>query len=408
MNRRESLLSRLHAYQPTTPLPREFYTGVEEYQADLETIWYRDWLFVGHDCEIPRAGDYLTVQIADYPVIVLRDRDNEVRAFHNSCRHRGSRICQEAHGHASRLVCPYHQWTYRLDGSLVAARDMGEGFDRSQYGLKPVHCARVAGYIWICVAQTAHDFGSFAAQAEPYLRPHNLQDAKVAFESTIVEHANWKLVWENNRECYHCAVNHPSLSRTFPAGPSVAIKQATSEDAVEVEEWIRWESIGLPSRFNLAKSGQSRLVRMSLMEEAVSYTIDGKPAVRRQLSDSVSTSNPGALLMFHYPTTWNHVMADHAISFRLLPLSPTETQLTTKWLVHKDAQEGVDYDLKRLTEVWMATNDEDRRVCQENQRGVSSPGYAPSPYSPVHEPGVMQFVQWYRNRLIERLSEASG
>ena len=404
---RESLLSRLHAHRPTTPLPREFYIGAEEYRTDLETIWYRDWLFVGHDCEIPRAGDYLTVQIGEYPVGVLRDRDNDIKAFHNSCRHRGSRICQEAHGHASRLVCPYHQWGYRLDGSLAAARDMGEEFDRSQYGLKPVHCKSMAGYIWVCMANVAPDFEAFAAQAAPYLRPHNLQDAKVAFESTIIEHANWKLVWENNRECYHCPVNHPSLSRTFPADPSVAIRKVVSEDA-EVEEWTRWESIGLPSRFNLAESGQSRLVRMSLLEGAVCYTMDGKPAVRRPLSDSVATPNPGALLMFHYPTTWNHVMLDHAISFRLLPLSSTETQLTTKWLVHKDAQEGVDYDLKRLTEVWTATNSEDRRVCQENQWGVTSPAYAPAPYSPVHEPGVMQFVEWYRNSLIERLSEASG
>lgn len=408
MNRRDSLLSRLQAYQPTTPLPREFYTSPEEYQVDLEAIWYRDWLFVGHDCEIPRAGDYLTVQIGDYPVIVLRDRDNEVRAFHNSCRHRGSRICQEAHGHASRLVCPYHQWSYRLDGTLMAARDMGDGFDRSQYGLRPVHCARVAGYIWVCVAPVAPDLTPFATQAEPYLRPHQLQDAKVAFESTIIERANWKLVWENNRECYHCPANHPALSRTFPAGPTVAIKQEPADDAQAVEEWERWESIGLPSRFNLAKSGQSRLVRMSLLDGAVSYTMDGKAAVRRPLSDSVVSPNPGALLMFNYPSTWNHVMGDHAISFRLLPVSPTETQLTTKWLVHKDAQAGVDYDLKRLTEVWLATNDEDRRVCQENQWGVTSPGYAPAPYSPVHEPGVMQFVGWYRNRLIEQFSANLG
>ncbi len=410
MTTRESLLARLREHTPTTPLPREFYASPEGYQMDLETIWYRDWLFVGHDCEILQPGDYLTVQIGEFPVIVLRDRDNEIRAFHNSCRHRGSRICRDDHGHVGRLVCPYHQWTYRLDGSLIVARDMGEGFDRSQYGLKPVHCSRVAGYIWVCVAEVAPDFAPFAAQAEPYLKLHNLQDAKVAFESTIIEHANWKLVWENNRECYHCTANHPALSLTFPAGPSVAVQKSTDKvDNTEAEEeWARWESMELPSRFNLSGTGQSRLVRMSLLDGAVSYTMDGKAAVRRPLSDAVVAPNPGVLLMFHYPTTWNHVMGDHAISFRLLPLSPTETQLTTKWLVHKDAQEGVDYDLKHLTEVWLATNHEDRRVCQENQLGVSSPAYAPAPYSAIHELGVMQFVEWYRDHLIKRLSQARG
>jgi Rieske 2Fe-2S family protein len=111
------------------------------------------------------------------------------------------------------------------------------------------------------------------------------------------------------------------------------------------------------------------------------------------------------LLLFHFPTTWNHVMADHATTFRLLPLSATTTQLTTKWLVNRDAVEGVDYDLKRLTEVWVATNDSDRRVCQENQIGVNSPAYVPGPYSPVHEAGVTQFVDWYCTHIEERLTE---
>jgi Rieske 2Fe-2S family protein len=101
------------------------------------------------------------------------------------------------------------------------------------------------------------------------------------------------------------------------------------------------------------------------------------------------------------------VLADHALSFRMLPISPSETMLTTKWLVHKDAVEGVDYDLKRLTEVWMATNDEDRRVCQENQIGVNSPAYEPAPYSSVQEGGVTQFVDWYCTHLEERLTEGS-
>jgi phenylpropionate dioxygenase-like ring-hydroxylating dioxygenase large terminal subunit len=111
------------------------------------------------------------------------------------------------------------------------------------------------------------------------------------------------------------------------------------------------------------------------------------------------------LLLFHYPSTWNHVLGDHAISFRMLPVSPGETQLTTKWLVHKDAVEGVDYNVKEMTEVWLATNDEDRRICQENQIGVTSPAYDPAPYSTVHEDGVVQFVDWYCSHLEKRLQE---
>jgi Rieske 2Fe-2S family protein len=405
MNHELRLISRLRNFEPTTPLPREFYISEDDYGVELEAIWYRDWLFVGHDCEVRQPGDYLTAQIGDHQIIVLRDRDGQIRAFHNSCRHRGSRICTQTRGHVSRLVCPYHQWSYRLDGSLIAARDMGEDFDRGQHGLRTVHCESLAGYIWVCLGEVAPDFEQFRAQAEPYLWPHNMQEAKVAFESTIVERANWKLVWENNRECYHCPGNHAALSRTFPADPSVAIQKDPLANEEAMSEWARWESEGLPSRFSIAPGGQSRFVRMSLLGQAVSYTMDGKEAVQRPLSNTVALSNPGVLLMFHYPSTWNHVMRDHAISFRMLPLSPTETQLTTKWLVHKDAQEGVDYDMKRLTEVWLSTNDEDRRVCQENMLGVRSPAYAPARYSPVHEPGVMQFISWYRDSLIQRLAE---
>jgi glycine betaine catabolism A len=405
MDPRQALVHRLREYEPTTPLSREFYTSSSDYQVELEALWYRDWLFVGHDCEIARPGDYLTVQIGEYPVLVVRDRDGTVRAFHNSCRHRGSRVCSEPHGHSPRLVCPYHQWTYRLDGELIAARDMGDGFDRSQHSLRPVHCASVGGYIWVCMAEVAPDFEAFAAQVEPYLRPHRLDEAKVAFESTIVEHANWKLVWENNRECYHCPVNHPELARTFPASATVATAAMADANAGTAEHGTLWDSLGLPYRFQLSPSGQSRVVRMSLIGDAVSYTMDGRAAVRRPLSDSVPAEGAGALLMFNFPSLWSHVLADHAISFRVLPLGPTETQLTTKWLVHKEAREGVDYDVERLTAVWLATNEEDRRVCQENQLGVNSPAYAPAPYSPVQEAGVMQFVSWYRSHLLRRLTE---
>ena len=405
MTAREAMLSRLRRRKPATALERDFYTSAEDFQVDLDMIWYRDWLFVGHDCEVLDPGSYLTVQIGEYPVIVVRDRGGALRAFHNSCRHRGSRICSDVHGTAARLVCPYHQWTYALDGRLLAARDMGANFDKTMYGLKPVHCASVGGYIWVCVAKEAPDFEPVRRQLEPYFLPHKLQETKVAFESTIVEHANWKLVWENNRECYHCAANHPELIRSFPEDPTITGVDGGLNNERIAAKWAHWESIGLPSKFKISADGQYRTTRFPLNEGTTCYTMDGKAAVSRPLTDTVTEPDIGTLLLFHFPTTWNHVMADHATTFRLLPLTPTTTQLTTKWLVHKDAVEGVDYDLKRLTEVWMATNNEDRRVCQENQIGVNSPAYDPAPYSMVHEDGTAQFVDWYCTHLEERLTE---
>src|SRR5258708_1702226 len=137
MNARADMLSRLRRRKPATALERDFYMSPADFQIDLDMIWYRDWLFAGHDCELLNPGNYLTVQVGEYPVLVVRDREGGVRAFHNSCRHRGSRICSAEHGNSPRLVCPYHQWTYSLDGRLLAARDMGSSFDKSQYGLSP-------------------------------------------------------------------------------------------------------------------------------------------------------------------------------------------------------------------------------------------------------------------------------
>jgi Rieske 2Fe-2S family protein len=400
------MLSQLSHRQPGYTLSRPFYTDPDYYRLDLDHIWHQDWVFAGHDCELATPGALLTLQVGDYPVLLVRGRDGAIRAFHNSCRHRGSRLCATDHGTVSRLKCPYHQWTYELDGRLVYARDMPDSFDPAQRGLKPVHCAGVGGYLFVCVAPHAPEFSRFRAQAEPYLAPHRLTEAKVAFESTIVEQANWKLVWENNRECYHCSGSHPELCRVFPEKPTVGGLDGATSDPDNLAHWQRCEAAGLPSRFVLSEQGQFRTVRMPLLRDTVSYTMSGRAAVRRPLSESVREDRIGSMLLFHYPSTWNHVLGDHALTFRVLPLGPTQTQVTTKWLVHKDAVEGADYDLGELTKVWLATNAQDQRIVEENQRGVGSPAFEPGPYSMVHESGVAQFVDWYAGAMERSLGGA--
>ncbi|MBW8319649.1 MAG: aromatic ring-hydroxylating dioxygenase subunit alpha [Arenimonas sp.] len=403
MDLQSKVLRQLKNRRDGFSLEQPFYIDQDYFKLDMETIWYRDWLFIGHDCEIPRAGNYFTAQIGDYPVVIVRGKDQVIRAFHNTCRHRGHRVCTQDRGASAKLVCPYHQWTYDLDGSLVFARQMGETFDKAEFGLKPVHCESVAGYIFICLANEAPDFAPVRATIEPFLAPHRLAQAKVAHRNTIIEKGNWKLVWENNRECYHCAGNHPELCRTYPEAPSATGVQGAKDDPVIAEHWARCEAAGLPSEFTMDPTGQFRVARMPLIQDAESYTLSGKRAVRRPLSDDVNISHIGTMLLFHYPTTWNHILGDHAISFRVLPISAEETAVTTTWLVHKDAAEGVDYDLDELTHVWNMTNDQDRSIVEENAFGIRSPAYEPGPYSVDHEGGVMQFVEWYANFMVERL-----
>jgi glycine betaine catabolism A len=394
-------LRRLRTPAPGTGLGREFYTDSRLYELDLNHVFYREWLFAAHTCELPATGSYVTLQVGAYPLVLVRAADGVIRAFVNACRHRGSRLCAESHGTAAKLVCPYHQWTYELDGRLFAARQMGPGFDRARLGLKTVHCESVGGYIFVCLSESPPEFTRARAQLESYLAPHRLTDARVAFESTIVEEGNWKLVWENNRECYHCAVNHPELGRVYPDTPTVTDVSGAQSDPCVAAHWRQCAAAGLQGTFQLSQDGQVRTARMPLLGSAVSYTTAGAAAVSKPLSATIPTAaNIGALLLFHYPSTWNHVLADHAISFRILPLDPMRTQLTTKWLVHRDAVAGVDYDLVDLTRVWLATNEQDRRIVRENQVGVSSPSYEPGPFSHPQEGGVGQFVDWYCARLL--------
>ena len=404
MDARTEMLRLIRARRPGFSLEQPFYVDPGFHRLDMELIWYREWLFVGHDCEIARPGSYFTVQVGDYPVVVVRGRDGAIRALHNTCRHRGSRVCTAPKGMAARLVCPYHQWTYDLDGSLIFARQMGEDFSKQDLGLKPVACESVAGYIFICLAGEPADFSPFRALMEPYFAPHRLAEARVAHETTIIEKGNWKLVWENNRECYHCAANHPELCKTYPEAPTVTGVSGAESDPEMLAHWRHCEAAGLPARFRIDQRGQYRAARAPLLGDAVSYTMTGRRAVRRDLSDSVSAGRIGALLLYHYPTTWNHVLGDHAVTFRVLPLGPTETAVTTKWLVHKDAVEGVDYSLDELTHVWTMTNEEDRRIVEENAFGIRSPAYEPGPYSADHEGGVMQFLEWYGAFIEPRLA----
>ncbi len=387
------LAAQFAARRPYHSLPQALYCDPAALQADLEAIWYKDWIFAVSAAELPKAGAYATLQLGAYPVVIVKGSDGQIRAFHNVCRHRGQRLCSKSSGSTMKLVCPYHQWTYDLDGKLLWAREMGPDFKPAAHGLKSVHCAVAAGMVFICLAETAPDFSAVQQAADRYSAPHGMADLKVAFQSRIVENGNWKLVLENNRECYHCAGSHPSLCRTFNDDPNLIGGDDSLSSPVGAAHVERCEAAGLPSRYLLSPDDQWRLVRIPFVGDAVSYTMDGKAAAPKL--PSMPFANAGSLLFFHYPNTWNHFLSDHVLNFRVLPISATETEVVTTWLVHKDAVEGRDYDLKRLTEVWEATNDEDRQVVEENQKGILSPAYEPGPYSPQQESGVAQFIDWY-------------
>ena len=394
--------SLLEQHENGFSLQQPFYKDEKIFDIEMHYLFRENWLFVGLSCEIPQVGNYLTVDFADESVIVVRDQEQKIRAMHNSCRHRGSRICLEPKGECAKLVCPYHQWTYELDGRLLFNRHMGDGFDQAAYSLKQVHVEIMGGYIFISLSENPQDFDQFRTDVKPYMLPHDLENSKVAYESTLIEKANWKLVIENNRECYHCAGAHPELLGSLYEYDDLTDPRVDEGFSTLFQEKSRnWLDAGIPF-MPTPENLRYRAVRMPLLARAVTMTMDGESACRKPLGN-LQDADLGSMRMLHLPNTWNHACGDYAMAFRVLPISAQQTMVTTKWLVHKDAVEGMDYDLKRLTEVWLATNEQDRILAENNQRGINSSAYRPGPYSADIEFGVDNFIQWYKQDLLSKL-----
>jgi glycine betaine catabolism A len=395
--------------RPGFTLPAPFYLSPQVFARDLELIFGRHWIFVGTEPELAEPGDFFTVELGGDSIIVVRDDDLTVRAFHNVCRHRGARLRPAGSGIVGNLVCPYHQWTYNLKGELLVSPHMGDDFERCRYSLKSVHLESLAGLLFICLSpERAPGFQAMRDALAPYIAPHDIPNCKVAFQSDLIEHGNWKLTMENNRECNHCSANHPEL--TVPLLEYGFGYQPSSENLEEVQafnellarEHARWQACGLPSAEieRLREVTGFRAVRLPIALAGESQTVDTKVACRKLLG-TLSQSALGGLSVWTQPNSWQHFMSDHIVSFSVLPLAPDRTLLRTRWLVHKDAQEGVDYDVERLASVWSATNAQDGALVERAHQGIASPAYEPGPYSPFTEGLVDGFCDWYLRRLTE-------
>jgi Rieske 2Fe-2S family protein len=335
----------------------------------------------------------MAVTIGASSVLLVRDRDGVIRGFHNTCRHRGSQLCAEGHGESARLICPYHKWTYDLDGRLIGAARMPADFKMGDHGLVPVQVERVAGCIYVALTSGAPDFTPFRTALEPRLRVYRLTDAKVAFQSTLMEKANWKLVMENARECYHCAASHPELKLAYPVSYGAAVGKDRLEYNLRLA--ARVERLGLSTAE--AFGSWWHVERYPLNPGMESISMDGRPVVSRRLIE-LEEKEIGGLWWAIQPHSFCHALSDYAFMFSAIPVGPQETRVDSKWLVHKDAVEGVDYTIESLTKTWTETNVQDRELAENNQRGVNGIGYVPGPYS-LDEDLVVRFGDWYRDMI---------
>lgn len=374
-------------------LESDFYHDQAIFDLEMKAIFEQEWVFAGNSSEIPAPGDYITTTIGRNSIIILRNKQGGIAAYLNSCRHRGSLVCLKKKGHANQLVCPYHQWTYDFDGSLKHAGEMPSDFNPEDHSLKSVSLQEMHGLIYICIASDPPDFDEFRSKISPYIEPHQPFACKVAHEDNIIENANWKLVIENNRECYHCAGSHPELTFSLTA---FAMPDDPRADGFFSEIMPRkakdWDRLGLPHK--PAPGGDKfRCIRLPFINDALSMTLDGSLACRKLLGD-LTEKDLGSVRMFHVPGNWNHFSCDYILHASVTPLGPDKSLLTTKWLVHEDAVEGWDYDVDHLTAVWKATNEQDSILAANNHIGTKSVGYEPGPYA-LSEFMLTDFTNWY-------------
>jgi glycine betaine catabolism A len=278
----------------------------------------------------------------------------------------------------------------------------------------------VGGLIFACLAdEPPADFDDVASVIEPYLAPYQLKHAKVAHQTDLYEDGNWKLVMENNRECHHCDAAHPELVTAYFPFHRYTEDDVTPRMRPAYERYLGAKSdlngvcersrVPLETHHDLEDRPTGYMImRLPLDGDGASFGTDGAQVSRKLLGDVVDPKF-GDLSLHVQPNAWFHFLSDHAVVFRVIPVSPGRSLVRTTWLVHADAVEGVDYEIDTLTQVWQATNDQDRVLVEKAQRGVQDPSYEPGPYGLI-EDDVESFMKWYVGRLRAHLAidEHSG
>lgn len=383
-------------WRPGYSLPHDFYHRADVYDADLSLL-ENGWTLAGHISELAQPGDWITVEIGAESAVVTRDSDGTLKAMANVCRHRGSRICVGPRGHGALLTCPYHAWSYRLDGTLRAAREMPAGFDPTEHALRPLPAREIGGLVFISFAASPPALGPAEPAIAHMTRLYGWADAKIAARRAWRVSANWKLVMENYHECYHCGPSHPEFSVLHAlARPGNRTLSSDADPATGLADFEAWGSE--PDGFEVA-----RVMRSSLAEGCLTGSADGRPLAPAMGEAGARWDGQcvfGELGMLSAFLAY----ADHGVLYRFIPRGVLDTEMEVIWLVAGNAVEGVDYDIDRLTWLWDVTSQADKRIIECNQAGVASRAYAPGPFS-LMEPGTQAYVERYVGALTAAISK---
>jgi Rieske 2Fe-2S family protein len=378
-------------------MDQAFYMDASIWERDCEAVFNRDWHLAGHVSEIPENGDYFLFELMEESIIISRGMDGEVRALANVCRHRGSRVCLEPRGNTKRFTCPYHAWVYNHDGSLFTARLAGD-LDKTKLGLKVIAVEVFHGMVFVSLADDPTSFDAMRAHVGPLIAPFRLEKTKIAHRATYPVKANWKLLVENYNECYHCASAHPEFSRGHVTHMAFDRAAPLNDAMAKVANsmGIPADAVDAMADARPANSPDYAYNRYALHEGYQTGSEDGKPLA--PLLGDVKGYDGGASDLYAGILNPMLIYCDHAVIFRFIPVDKDHSIQEIIWLVHEDAEEGVDYDRERLTWLWDVTTISDKLIIEKNQQGVGSKFYVPGPFVEM-ETYTDRFVQSYLRSL---------
>ncbi|MFI1965055.1 aromatic ring-hydroxylating dioxygenase subunit alpha [Streptomyces pathocidini] len=358
-------------------LPGHWYTDPGIFQAEQERLFESLWFCAVRGADLERPGAFRTVRVGRESVLVVRNRGGELRAFLNVCRHRGARLCTEESGSVRRgLQCPYHAWTYDLDGRLVAApnlRNMPD-VDRSERGLVPVRLREWLGYAWVCLAEEPPSFEETVVGAVT----ERLGDAdavgRYGAESLALGHrvgydvrANWKLIVENFMECYHCATIHPELTDVLPEFAN-----------------------GYAAQYFVGHGAE-------FAPEARGFTVDGSAGFGR--IDGVSEEQDRRYYAVTIrPQVFVNLVPDHVILHRMFPLAADRTLVECDWLYAPEVVAG-GHDVSKSVELFHRVNVQDFAACERTQPAMDSRAYRSGGVLVPGEHHIGDFHTWVAERV---------
>jgi len=338
-----------------TTLPAEYYTSAQYFEREMESLFRRMWIAAGREEQVEGAGRYFLREVFGDSIIITRGQSGYVRGFYNVCRHRGTRLCTDPDGaFAGSIQCPYHAWTYDLDGRLIGAPHMDEvpHFRKGDYPLHAVQADTWDGHIFIKLSPTPTPLIEQLADLPAKFAPWRMRDLRLGHRITYDVRANWKLIIQNYNECLHCPNLHPALNK--------------------LSHYLSGENEPLRATY---MGG-----RMDLRPGVETLSVDG--LCRRAFLPGLSTEDVRRVYYYAiFPNMLLSLHPDYMMVHTLWPIAPDRTINVCEWHFHPDAFTRAPFDPSDAIEFWDMTNRQDWHVCELSQAGISSRAYTPGPYS---------------------------